>query len=376
MLAKLPLGRVDSKSVSQRPLTEEGWMSQIMSMPTLFGSHNRLRTCVVLVLFASCLAWPRIDAQIVTPPPAGPNTVVGVVVDTSDIPLADVTVMIRSLNRQTRSRSDGTFRFDSIPMGTHEISARSVGLIVGVQKVLVGSDGAAVRIMMIRYGTALAAMVTTASRGGLSGVIGDTAYKAIEGATVQPLGGTGRGVTDSLGAFFVPLRPGRYLLRIEKEGYLRQTIGVTIPETEGRHIAAWLKPEDGPPDHVMGQQLFDLNQRILRVSPVSSKFLTREDMEERGIVDLQALALRYGTGAITPECMVTIGGRFGGGVPLGTLTASDIEFIEVYLPTGIGQTRGGTSIGGNSTKFETVTFSRPSASKACGNVGLVAWLRN
>lgn len=104
--------------------------------------------------------------------------------------------------------------------------------------------------------------------------------------------------------------------------------------------------------------------------------MTREDMERLGIVDLQALALRYGTGRLSPECEVLVGGTFNRRVPLGRLTAADIEFVEVYLPTGIGATRSGTSINGMETKLTTSTFDRPVASPDCGNVGLIAWLRN
>lgn len=342
------------------------------------SSNRRIHwfTYVSIGLLALCMAQPRLDAQIITPPPAGPNTVVGVVVDTADFPIADVTVMLRALGRQTRTLPDGTFRFDSVPAGTHEISARGVGLIVGVQPVVVGPRGGAARIMMFRFGSALAAMVTTATRGGLGGVIADTSYQALPEVTITAVGGAEVATTDSLGAFFMPLKPGRYLLRLDKEGYARQTVGVTIPETEGRRIAAWLKPQEGPTDHMMGKELFDLNERMLRVSPVSTKFMTREDMEEQSIVDLRALAARYSTGRITQECLVKIGGTYNTMVPLGSLTASDIEFVEVYLPTTIGSVRSGTSINKMETKITTSTFDRPPARAECGNVGFVAWLRN
>lgn len=340
----------------------------VRAAPTL-----RVLATGILAVFA--MATPT-QAQTVTLRTSVPNTIVGVVVDTGGMPLADVTVMIRKLQRQTRTKFDGTFQFDSIPLGKHELSARAVGLVAGVQIVTVGHDGASVTITMIRYGTALPAMVTKAAEGGLSGIIGDTAYRALDGVKVQAIGGSVSAVTDSTGAFYMPLNPGHYLIRMEKDGYARQTVGVTIPESEGRRMAAWMKPQIGGSDPIYGMKLFDLNMTMLRVSSASAKFMTREDLEKLGVVDLQALALRYGTGRLTPNCFVDIGGTFKRQVRLGTLTTADIEFVEVYLPTMIGGTRGVTSLEGMETTIKTSTFDRVAASADCGNVGLVAWLRN
>jgi hypothetical protein len=62
-------------------------------------------------------------------------------------------------------------------------------------------------------------------------------------------------------------------------------------------------------------------------------------------------------------------------VPIWELTTSDLEFVEVYLPSKIGSARRVPSMSGRPTTIPTATFVRPAASSACGNVGLIAWLR-
>lgn len=243
-----------------------------LTMQLLLATNTRRALHAIASCFvALCAAATSLHAQTVVLRPSVPSAILGVVVDTAGMPVSDVTVMIRKLQRQVRTGFDGTFRFDSIPVGTHELSTRAVGLLAEVKNVTVGNDGASVLITMIRYSNELAAVVTTATELGLSGIVGDTAYQAMAGVKVFAIGGSASAVTDSTGAFHMDIAPGRYLLRIDRDGYARQTVGVTIPESEGRRIAVWMKPQDGGDDPVYGMKLFDLNQTMLRVSAASTR---------------------------------------------------------------------------------------------------------
>jgi len=314
------------------------------------------------------------SAQNQAPQPAGPNTLVGIVTDTAGIPLQDVDVLIVVLQRSTRTRADGSFRFDSIPVGSYDVRPRRIGFIGATPTVKVASNGGTVLIKLIRFGQALPSVVTVAALGGLSGVIGDTVFRALPNVLVTAIGAAQTTKSDSAGAFFMPLKPGRYLIRLDLNGYERQTVGVTLPDSAGRRIAAWLAPRKGPANHLEANLLFELGQRVVRVSPASSKFLTREDLEQQGVVDLQALALRWGNGRLTGECTVALGGTTVS-VPISQLTTPDIEFVELYLPSKIGSVRGGTSINGQETKFITSTTMQPAAKAACANLALIVWLR-
>jgi hypothetical protein len=113
----------------------------------------------------------------------------------------------------------------------------------------------------------------------------------------------------------------------------------------------------------------------MRVSPVTSKFLTREDMQKQGLDELQQVARLFAGKFPDPDCMVTINGG-PRTLPLWQLSAADLEFVEVYLPSNVGGSgvRGVTSINGMENRLTTSTSVRPKISQECG-VGLIAWLR-
>lgn len=269
----------------------------------------------------------------VAPRLAGPNTLSGVVVDSVGIAIPEATVYVVELRRQARARDDGTFRFDSVKAGVYTIGARAIGFISGTGKVTVGAGGGVAIIEMVRISFALPSMLTSASRGGLSGVIGDTSYRAMPGVTVRVLGsGAGATTTDSTGEFFLPVKPGRYMVRLEREGFGRQIIGVTVPETEGRRIAAWMMPRSATASPIEGANLFDLEQRLLRRGPVSSKLYTREDLAKLNIPDAEQAARRFLIKLSPFACALIDGGPFE--APLWAIPATEIELMEVNETAG------------------------------------------
>ncbi|MCC6242643.1 MAG: carboxypeptidase regulatory-like domain-containing protein [Gemmatimonadaceae bacterium] len=330
-----------------------------------------------LGLLFTLVAPVLVGAQSIGPKPVGPNTITGVVTDTLGMPLADVELVIDALRRRARTRDDGSFRFDSIPIGTHALNARKLGYVASAYRVRVREDGGSVYIRMIRYTTVLPSMVTRATSIGVSGVIGDTAFRALPDVSVSILGGGKRVTTDSSGAFFVPLSPGRYMVRLEREGFARQTIGVTVDDTAGRRIAAWMVPAQGRANPLESVRLFDLNQRMIRANPVSSRFVTREDMLTQGIEEVAQLARRYAQGIVAPDCMVDVNGDPRNQIPLWQLSANMVEFVEIYFPSNVGDAsaRGVTSINGNRQTLSTSTSTTPRVSGPCGKLALIAWLR-
>ncbi len=271
-----------------------------------------------------------LDAQPVLPKPAGPGTLVGVVADSAGTPIRDATVYIAQLKRTVTTRDNGSFRYDSVKAGTYTISARAVGFIANAGTVTVGATGGTVIIEMTRVSWGLPAVTTRADRGGLSGVIGDTAYRALAGARVRVLGsGAGATVTDEEGAFFLPVKPGRYMVRIQRDGYAQQVVSVTVPEKEGRRISAWLAPGTPKADALYGANLFDLEQRLIRRGPVGSKLYSHEDFEKYSIDDARDAAQRFLARRLTDdECALIDGGPKE--APLWAISASEIELMEVY----------------------------------------------
>ncbi len=331
---------------------------------------------IALALTALLLFTRDLHAQVVAPQPAGANTLIGIVTDTLNAPIADIEVFISESRRRTRTRADGSFRFDTVAIGTYSVIARGLGFIGKTYKVVVGASGGSVAVQLIRLERVLPAMITTASRGGLSGIIGDTAYRPLANVAVGILGGEGSTRTDSLGKFFIPLKPGSYLVRLERAGFERQLIGATIPATEGRLITAWMRPKSGETDNRIGIALFDMNQRLIREKGIAMKMYTHEDLVTLGLKDLAAILRRSANGALTGDCAASVDTE--GDVPAWALAADDIEFIEVYQEhggVGSGKQRGVTSLSGNPTKFTAKTSSRPSVSKGCGNLAIMIWPR-
>ena len=72
-------------------------------------------SCFLVLVAATCVVGPRLDAQVASPKPAGARTLVGVVTDTLANPIQDA----RYSSRRCvciRDRA-GSFRFDSVQPG-------------------------------------------------------------------------------------------------------------------------------------------------------------------------------------------------------------------------------------------------------------------
>lgn len=347
------------------------------------GQWARVRAALVATLVLSLgAALPQtvraqtVQAQRHTIAPGGPNTIVGKVTDTLGVPVAGADVAITSLNRYARTSQNGTFRFDHVKAGTYVVSARRIGFIKGEDRVEVGTGGGSVTIQLIRVGYGLPAVVTVESRSGLSGVVADTGFRPMANVNVRVIGAGKSARTDSAGEFFLPLTSGEYLVDIEHDGYDRQTLGLTIPQSEGRRITAFMTPRNGPADHFESQALFDLHQRIIRSSPATSHYYSNEALRSSGIRDMWDLLRRWATRDFNGGCLVTIGGT-NFRRPITAVTTADVEFAEVYQPFMLfgNSTRGVTSINRDSRRLLTSTSLPPITTEECGNIVIIVWLR-
>ena len=322
---------------------------------------------------------------------AGPGTLSGLVTDKAGRPIEDADVLLYQTQQRIRSRKDGAFVFDALTSGKYTIEARHLGYTMASSKVTVKDSGTVVVIKLPRTAFFLPSVVTTANRGGLSGTIADTGYKSIAGVQVQVIGGNMSTETDAGGNFFVPVTPGHYLVELKRSGFARQLVGVTIPEVEGRKIAAWMVPQEGNGNPMLGAMLFDLPQRLNLANPVWDKFFTREDLEKLGVADLRALGSVVSARMMNPDCPVMINGNKAHVVPLWSLTTEELEFVEVYterpdvnLPgthasaqdARVGGLPGGAQQQGAAAKLSDATRGADRRPKSTCGVALVAWLRN
>ena len=198
-----------------------------------------------LCLGLSTLMSRNALSQQPTPPkPAGPKTLVGLVTDTIGNPVDSVELLIGSVKRHAMTRADGTFRFDDLKPGPYQIVARRLGFIPTVQSVTVDDKGGVVSFSIIQGIRALPPVVTSAARGGLSGVIGDTSYNIVEGAQIAVIASDHRVLSDSMGRFFLDLKPGKYMVNVTRPGYRSRLVSVTIPNDSGRRMTVWLTPSN------------------------------------------------------------------------------------------------------------------------------------
>lgn len=281
--------------------------------------------------FSTIGAQSRILQRGDTLPTPVAGTLAGVVVDSAGTPVADIPVYIYEERRQVRTGSDGRFRFDQIDKGRYTVSVRSVGYLGVTERVQVKAQGAVVRLRIMRLERGLPAVITTASRGGLSGVVSDTSLRALRDVSVKIMGTQYTTRTDSAGRFFLGARPGSYLLRIERNGFERQLIGVTIPESEGREVAVWLSADSGDDDALIGANLFDFEQRRIRGRAVSYASFSRDDLMATGGVNVMQAAGRATTQRPSFESCAYLDG--GPAIaPLWAITVGEVEYMEAVVP--------------------------------------------
>lgn len=283
----------------------------------------------LLLALAATLAPTALSAQATKPVAGVSSAIVGVVVDSSGVGMSDATVYITELQRIARTRADGRFRFDHVKPGAYTLGARALGYVSETQRVDVVRADANVRIELVRVAQVLSARVSTAERAGISGVIGDTGYRAVPGVTVKVLGsGVGATTTDSAGEFFLSAKPGHYMVKLDRPGYQTQLIGVTVPNDSGRRVAAWLAPVAEWTNPLYRANMFELEQRLLQSTAVRNRLFTHEDFVKLALPDAVAAVELFRAHRLDrQECAVLDGGpqiAF-----LWSISAAEIEFMEV-----------------------------------------------
>jgi hypothetical protein len=288
---------------------------------------------ITLSLFALTIALSsRVSAQCPAPGPAGPGTLVGTISDTARNPIDSMEVFILSAKRQTMT-VNGVFRFDKLKPDRYEVTIRRFGYPTVRRFVAVGDSGGSVAFCLAPMPTSLAPVVTAAPRGGLSGVIADTAFGIVPGAQIRVLGIDGSAQSDSLGKFFIPVKPGRYMVRVTRPGFASKMVSVTIPSDSGRKMLIWLLPSNrgiAAREEVAAQELA---WRLDTISPSHARIFTREDLNNSPMDDLRQIAQMGAVRPVDDQCIASIdGGMYG--MPVWALKSADLEMVEVYTDRG------------------------------------------
>ncbi|HWJ12265.1 MAG TPA: carboxypeptidase-like regulatory domain-containing protein [Gemmatimonadaceae bacterium] len=283
----------------------------------------------------------RLPAVVVNAAPNKPGArkMAGVVRDTVGFPIDGVDITIASSHRRAVTSGNGEFRFEDISPGTYEVRARKLGYAPQVRTIVVDSAGGAGAFAMMSIPIPLLPVVSSAARGGLSGVVGDTSFRPLPGAQVRVVGHSDATTTDSTGAFYIPVRPGNYTVSISEPGYDFKVIGVIVPPDSGRRVTAYLTPQSHPPSVREVHNLEDFATRMSWRTVQNSKVFTRAELEAREIEWVtDAVQMGWGwVGGADPrggndldhDCVAV---KNGGPayISLESLMVEEIETIEVY----------------------------------------------
>lgn len=298
-----------------------------------------LTASVVLAPRAALAQQPtRLPAVVVNAAPDKPGArrIGGVVRDTAAFALDSVEISITSLQRRVFSKADGTFLFTDVAPGKYEVRARKLGYGPQIREMVVDSAGGTGMFSLVPLAYVLRPVVSTVARGGLSGVVGDTAFNALGGAEVRVLGHAQHATTDSTGEFYIPIKPGSYLVAVKDAGYANRLVSVIVPADSGERIRVTLAPPARPLTVREVHNVDDLGQRLAWRSQMNSRVYSHAELVEMNIqwvydaVQIGYHSVHSGApGTLDKDCAAMVNGG-PDIVEIGTLTVDDIENVEIY----------------------------------------------
>lgn len=326
---------------------------------------GRLVLPLGLALFSSApLAAQCFPGEGPPNPPAIKNAIVGVVLDWSNQPLENADVIVRSPRRQARTRADGRFQLMDLDTGTYDVTVRKIGYSIGSRSYVVTDSGGVARFCLAPEPRMLPPSISSVSRGGLTGIIGDSLLKPLPGAEVRAVGAGEHTVTDSAGSFFLDLKRGTYAIMVTKPGFARQLVSVTIPKDSGRQITAFL---GSPPRNAnrMAMLYDNMRERMIWAVPSRSGIMSNEDLL-RTEADLRGAAQKTARVGIADDCEAIVdGGPYS--LPVYMIDKRDVAMMEVYA---IGTPRRSAS----SVNSRGATTRQTNSGRGC-NARIYVWMK-
>ena len=319
----------------------------------------------------------RAAAQCTPGGPANPaavkRAIVGTVMDSAHQVLENVTVGIRRPRRQAKTNSQGRFSLTDLDTGTYEITVYRIGYESAVQSYIVTDTGGVARFCLIPEPRELPALVASAKRLGLSGIVGDSNYKPLADAEVRVMSAGLHVLTDSAGAFHLPVPKGTYPVWVSKPGYARQLVSVTIPADSGREIAVWLGPPL-PNANAVAARIDEMRTRILWARPNRSALVSAEQITRSG-ASLNGILVAQARAPVKDDCPARIDGT-DFTLPLYMIDKADVLMMEIYLagtPRNTVQSLSSAGTQGGKTLTPGKPSSGPPALGGCGEIWV--WLK-
>jgi hypothetical protein len=259
--------------------------------------------CLSSLVLAAAVALPR--AALAQKPPASAAVLIGFVKDIDGKPLRDVIVDVSGGKRHAVTDDRGRFRIDKLTTDPLIMIVRRVGLVAMTFDVTLVPGQNDVAITMEPLPQILDAVRSETEQTGLFGVVGDTAYAVVPGASVGTIVHKATALTNDRGQFFFdPIEPGSDMVDVRKLGFRPRIVSFTIPAKGGQRVAIWLTPlpsgldakamrRASAPSNALVQELFDFGQRRRWAPSGRSMFATREILAQYASGMKADDALRY-----------------------------------------------------------------------------------
>lgn len=264
----------------------------------------------------------------------GPRALAGVARDTFAIGIDSVEISIPDLKLRALTDGEGKFRFDKVGRGEYTVRARKIGYAPQVHTVSVDDDGGVGVFDLLQLHRTLPPVVVNAARGGLGGIVGDTAYRALANAEVRLMEQGFVVVTDSSGYFHFDVEAGQYYVSVSRDGYRDRTLSVRVPKDSGRRVTVFL--EEGKESVRSAHNVDDFRERLAWRLPTKSSLYSHDDLVDMGIVwvgdVIQGGVTRIAevkVRLIDPDCVAILNGG-PETVMLRDLTIDDVSSVEVY----------------------------------------------
>jgi hypothetical protein len=258
---------------------------------------------VLVIAFAVLAACPcPAHAQNAPPQPAALN---GTVKDIDGKPLRDVVVDVSGVKKHAVTDDRGRFRITKLTTDPLVMIVRRVGMVVMTFDVNLVPGDNEVNVTMEPLPQVLDVVRTATEQTGLFGVVGDTAFNILEGASVSTVVHKSNALTNDKGQFFFdPVQAGADMVDVRKLGFRPRMVSFTMPPKGGQRLAIWLTPlpsglddksirKMSAPSNALVQELFDFGQRRRWANSARSMFATREVLAQYASGMTAEEALRY-----------------------------------------------------------------------------------
>ena len=264
------------------------------------------------------------------------RTISGTIHDlSSKAPLSGALVQLQNAKINVSIRSDeiGEFRLLA-PGGAYQMSVKRIGYAPFSKQVTLPDEDSEVNIDLAPLAQQLAPVHVGANGAGIWGVVQSGALdRPMPFARVQLAGSHQEMQTDSAGSFFFDVKPGRYFIRIGRNGYATESFTIDVAKDQVADASTVLDKSDAEPNPGLEGLWKDLDQRLVwrgfNSALLSGVELRQVDSKLDYAISSSPAMVSKGIRLANNVCVFE-NGVPRPGFPIQQYRVENIEAIEVY----------------------------------------------